>query len=157
MKYAIASALSGAECWVMLRLLRTLVVPMFLFIFRCPVRLGMCAEPSVPCGALVMLSSKDTQHTPASKQWHARRVVSANSAPHLHQGKLSSQKEIPAYPNQWRKVGAFEVFQREIFFRKNSHLDRAALQTEFYLAEPWAAPIEGGIRRLKLLPQLSHV
>lgn len=64
---------------------------------------------------------------------------------------------MPTYLNQWRKVGAFEGFHREILFRKNLHLDMAALQTEFYFAEPWAAGIEGGIRRLRLLSQLSHL
>lgn len=33
----------------------------------------------------------------------------------------------------------------------------AALQTEFYFAEPWAAALEGGIRRLSLLLQLGHL
>lgn len=55
------------------------------------------------------------------------------------------------YLNQWRKVGAFGGFHREILFRKNLHLDVAALQIEFYLAEPWASAIKGGIRRLRLL------
>lgn len=66
-------------------------------------------------------------------------------------------EEIPTYLNQGRKGDAFEGFHREILFRKKLHSDVAALQTEFYLAELWAAAIKGGIRRLRLLPQLSRL
>lgn len=64
---------------------------------------------------------------------------------HVCTKENSPPEEIPAYLNQWRK--AFEGFHKEILFRKNLHLDVAALQTELYVAEPWAAAIEEGIRR----------
>lgn len=60
----------------------------------------MCAEPPVPCDVPVMLSSKDTQRTAASKHQHALRARSADAA--------AAGRVCLKHLSGWREVGAFE-------------------------------------------------